>query len=74
MQLPGKARAANRRFLEALHGLRRGPFMEMFEDKGAYMLIREAMHLLERDQMIEVTDESVTVSSPSKKVIDKDQN
>jgi hypothetical protein len=46
---PEKAREAQRRFLAACRMLRRGPFMDMMEDKDTHMYLREIMHFVEHE-------------------------
>lgn len=45
---PSKAREAQHRFIEALHALRRGPFLEMSGDKESFMMVHELMHMFEK--------------------------
>jgi hypothetical protein len=44
-----RAREAHRRFFAACKMLRRGPFMDMADDKETHMYLRELAHLVERE-------------------------
>jgi len=44
---PKEARASVQRFIEAVNMLRHGPFMEMFDDKRTYMVIREMLSMMD---------------------------
>jgi hypothetical protein len=49
MHSPRKSKDAEQRFYSAMKLLRRGPFMEMFDDKETHMLFRELEHLIMDD-------------------------
>ncbi len=62
---PEKAREAQHRFLNACRMLRRGPFMEMMEDKETHMFLREIMHFVEHE-MSRLESEGDHPDSPSR--------
>lgn len=64
-----KAREAQHRFLKACHMLRRGPFLEMAEDKETHVLMRELMHVMEREISRFDTDEAPEPQSRRKRVV-----
>ncbi len=54
-----KAQEALHRFIMSLHGLRRGPILEITGDKETYMLVHELTHLVESMSHNEVKQSSV---------------
>jgi hypothetical protein len=68
-----KGREAQHRFAMACRMLRRGPFMDMAEDKETHMQMRELMHFLEREEYFIEPDQATNSPTQRKRRVKPDE-